>query len=111
MPIVNVLAADRGDQIGLGYVGLPLVLGFSKASRAIGLDISESKIKELRRGIDFTGEVHGDELQASDAEFTSDPRMLQKADVIIVCVPPRSTVTTGRIMARCWRRRARSART
>jgi UDP-N-acetyl-D-galactosamine dehydrogenase len=114
MPIVNVQVADRGDEpltkdhlrlvtdeppplpdaatcrvavIGLGYVGLPLVLGYAKASRAIGLDISASKIEELRRGIDFTGEVHGDELKAADALFTTDPRCLSDADVIIVCVP------------------------
>jgi threonine dehydrogenase-like Zn-dependent dehydrogenase len=44
--------------IGLGYVGLPLTLGFSKASRAIGFDISEGKISELREGIDLTGEAN-----------------------------------------------------
>lgn len=73
--------------IGLGYVGLPLVLGYAKASRAIGLDISASKIEELRQGIDYTGEVHGDELKAADALFTTDPHRLSDADVIIVCVP------------------------
>ncbi len=80
-------ASCRVAVIGLGYVGLPLVLGFAKGSRAIGLDISQSKIDELRRGIDFTGEVHTDELKAADAYFTTDPYALREADVVIVCVP------------------------
>jgi UDP-N-acetyl-D-glucosamine/UDP-N-acetyl-D-galactosamine dehydrogenase len=73
--------------IGLGYVGLPLVLGFSKASRAIGFDISEGKIGELRRGIDLTGEANPEDLRDCDVEFTTSPAALATADVIIVCVP------------------------
>ncbi|WP_373503251.1 nucleotide sugar dehydrogenase [Aestuariivirga sp.] len=114
MLVNTLLVADRGDEphlkdhlrlitepppplpdaatcrvavIGLGYVGLPLVLGFAKASRAIGLDISKSKIEELRRGIDFTGEVNGEELRVADADFTTDTYALREADVVIVCVP------------------------
>ncbi len=63
------------------------MLGYAKASRAIGLDISAQKIDELRRGIDFTGEVNGEELRAADAEFTTDTAALKEAEVIIVCVP------------------------
>lgn len=80
-------ATARVAVIGLGYVGLPLVLGFAKASRSIGFDINAQKIAELQRGIDFTGEVVLDELRAADAEFTTDPRALADADVILVCVP------------------------
>ncbi len=80
-------ATSRVAVIGLGYVGLPLTLGFSKASRAIGFDISESKIAELRKGIDLTGEVNPEDLRGSDAEFTTSPTALQNANVIIVCVP------------------------
>jgi UDP-N-acetyl-D-glucosamine/UDP-N-acetyl-D-galactosamine dehydrogenase len=80
-------ASARVAVIGLGYVGLPLVLGFAKGSRAIGFDINQQKINELKKGLDFTGEVNLDELKAADAEFTLDPRALGDADVIIVCVP------------------------
>jgi UDP-N-acetyl-D-glucosamine/UDP-N-acetyl-D-galactosamine dehydrogenase len=73
--------------VGLGYVGLPLVLGFSKASRAIGFDISESKIQELGQGIDLTGEANPEDLRGCNVDFTTSPDMLSQADVIIVCVP------------------------
>ncbi len=73
--------------IGLGYVGLPLTLGFSRNSRSIGFDINTQKIAELRAGLDFTGEVKLDELKNINADFTSDPKFLANADVIIVCVP------------------------
>jgi UDP-N-acetyl-D-glucosamine/UDP-N-acetyl-D-galactosamine dehydrogenase len=73
--------------IGLGYVGLPLVLGFSKASRAIGFDISESKISDLKVGIDLTGEANIEDLRTGDVEFTTSAESLAQADVIIVCVP------------------------
>lgn len=73
--------------IGLGYVGLPLVCGFSKNSRAIGLDISSDKIAELKNGYDATGEVTGTELAEAQVDYTSDTSDLASADVIIVCVP------------------------
>ena len=72
--------------IGLGYVGLPLTLGFSKNSRSVGFDINAQEIAELRAGLDFTGEVKLDELKNINADFTSDPKFLANADVIIVCV-------------------------
>ncbi len=73
--------------IGLGYVGLPLVLGFSKASRAIGFDISAGKIAELHKGIDLTGEANPEDLRDCNVEFTTSQSCLKDADVIIVCVP------------------------
>lgn len=73
--------------IGLGYVGLPLTLGFAKGSRAIGFDINEGKVSELKQGLDFTGEVTGTELKEANAEFTTDASALKNADVMIVCVP------------------------
>jgi UDP-N-acetyl-D-galactosamine dehydrogenase len=73
--------------IGLGYVGLPLVLGFAKGSHAIGFDINVGKVAELNNGIDFTGEVTNTEIKEADAEFTTDAACLKKADVVIVCVP------------------------
>lgn len=80
-------ATARVAVIGLGYVGLPLTLGFAKGSRAIGFDISEKKVAELKSGIDFTGEVNSSELTEADADFSTDPAVLAAADVVIVCVP------------------------
>ncbi|MGI9355216.1 MAG: nucleotide sugar dehydrogenase [Rhizobiaceae bacterium] len=80
-------ATCRVAVVGLGYVGLPLICGFSKASRAIGLDIDEAKIDELRHGEDRTGEVTAIELGEADAEYTTDPAALAQADAILVCVP------------------------
>ena len=73
--------------IGLGYVGLPLVMGFAENVQAIGFDISNDKLEELRHGVDHTGEVNGDELAQADVLYTSNPQDLADADVIIVCVP------------------------
>lgn len=73
--------------IGLGYVGLPLLLGYARNSRAIGLDVNVQKVKELQQAIDFTGEVQTEELRNVNADFTTDASELKAADVIIVCVP------------------------
>lgn len=85
--------------IGMGYVGLPLALEFSKiqkckrtghpmARRVIGFDINEQRLNELRSGIDCTHEANTSELLAAEMlEFTSDPSKLEKADVFVVTVP------------------------
>ena len=38
--------------IGLGYVGLPLALEFSKKKKVIGFDINNTRINELNSGVD-----------------------------------------------------------
>jgi UDP-N-acetyl-D-glucosamine/UDP-N-acetyl-D-galactosamine dehydrogenase len=80
-------ATARVAVIGLGYVGLPLTLGFAKGSRSIGFDINVGKVAELNNGQDFTGEVNNSELKEANADFTTDASALKDADVIIVCVP------------------------
>jgi UDP-N-acetyl-D-galactosamine dehydrogenase len=80
-------ATARVAVIGLGYVGLPLTLGFAKGSRSIGFDIDAKKIDQLKNGIDFTGEVTGEDLRAGDVEYTTNPAELKNADVVVVCVP------------------------
>ena len=40
--------------VGLGYVGLPLAVEFSKKYKVIGFDIRASRVEELRRGEDRT---------------------------------------------------------
>ncbi|MEM8749145.1 MAG: nucleotide sugar dehydrogenase [Pseudomonadota bacterium] len=87
-PVALPNPADcRVAVVGLGYVGLPLICGFSAASRAIGIDIDKEKIAELNRNEDRTGEVTGTDLAEADAEFTTDASALAEADSILVCVP------------------------
>ena len=49
--------------IGLGYVGLPLSLQFSKKYKVIGLDINSNRINQLKLFNDFTNEVDEDQLK------------------------------------------------
>ena len=74
--------------IGLGYVGLPLVVEFGKQMRTIGFDISEAKVAACRDGVDPSRELDGAALKAAtQAIYTSDPRLLGEADIVVVAVP------------------------
>lgn len=48
--------------IGLGYVGLPLTIEFSKFFTVVGFDIDKNRIDDLRNGIDKTKEVNTNSL-------------------------------------------------
>ena len=43
--------------IGLGYVGLPLAIEFSKKFKVIGFDTDKKRINELQNGYDKTNEI------------------------------------------------------
>ncbi len=73
--------------VGLGYVGLPLAAAFGRQVPVIGFDISESKIAELRRGYDSTGELNEADLAATRIDYTTDAKRLKEASFIIVTVP------------------------
>jgi len=51
--------------IGLGYVGLPLSIAFSKKYEVIGIDNDRKRIKELNNFIDYTNEVKKEDLRNS----------------------------------------------
>lgn len=74
--------------VGLGYVGLPLAVAFGKQVATIGFDLDQRKLENYRQGIDPSGEVSVEELQAAaQLEFTNDPTCLAEAEAIIVAVP------------------------
>jgi len=73
--------------VGLGYVGLPLAAAFGRVAEVIGFDISEKKVAELRKGLDTTGELSGEELVSTRIDFTLDPARLKEASFLIVTVP------------------------
>ena len=43
--------------IGLGYVGLPLAIEFSRLYKVVGYDKNNQRVSELNKGIDKTNEV------------------------------------------------------
>ncbi|PTM10944.1 MAG: nucleotide sugar dehydrogenase [Bacteroidetes bacterium] len=55
---------DRITIIGLGYVGLPLAVEFSKQYHVVGFDINTTRTTDLQQGTDFTLEVEPSELKA-----------------------------------------------
>ncbi len=73
--------------LGLGYVGLPLMVGFADNARTIGFDIDQDKIEALREGIDSTEMTTKEELSRANMEYSYDVNVLQEADVLVVCVP------------------------
>lgn len=73
--------------VGLGYVGLPLAMGFASKRQTFGFDINERRIEELKRCFDSTGEVTEEELKRANLEVSSDPSVLNGAEFIIVGVP------------------------
>lgn len=74
--------------IGLGYVGLPLVIEFSKTREVVAFDINQSRIQSLKDGIDSTLEVSQADLNdAKNIRFTSDESDLKGCGIFIITVP------------------------
>lgn len=84
--------------IGLGYVGLPLALGFVEAGvRVTGVDSSEARVAELNDGHspieDISDERLGAALAAGFRAVAPDPEVIRAADAVFVCVPTPVTAT------------------
>lgn len=73
--------------IGLGYVGLPIALGFAKKIKVIGFDINEERVEMMRNGVDPSNELTSDEFENSDIHFTTKIEDLKDASFFIVAVP------------------------
>ena len=73
--------------IGLGYVGLPLAIEFSKVREVVGYDINASRIELLQKGQDNNFELSKKDLLNSKIKFTADFNELRDVDFFIVTVP------------------------
>lgn len=74
--------------LGLGYVGLPLAVEFSKKFEVVGFDINQARVDELKGGTDSTLEVSEKELaEAKTLTYASDKSILSSCNVFIVTVP------------------------
>ncbi|HET7931463.1 MAG TPA: Vi polysaccharide biosynthesis UDP-N-acetylglucosamine C-6 dehydrogenase TviB [Rhodanobacteraceae bacterium] len=80
--------ATRLAVIGLGYVGLPLAVGFGRQLPTLGFDVNTARIDELRQQRDHTLETTAAELtSATQLKFSHDPGELKTCNVFIVTVP------------------------
>jgi UDP-N-acetyl-D-galactosamine dehydrogenase len=80
--------SERIAVIGLGYVGLPVALGFARHfPGTVGFDIHEEKVRELAAGHDRNGEISKEELLGAGLKVTSDPAALKGATFFVVAVP------------------------
>ncbi|MCX8113080.1 MAG: nucleotide sugar dehydrogenase [Bacteroidia bacterium] len=73
--------------IGLGYVGLPVAISFSRHFPVIGYDISSKRIAELQAGYDRNGEFSSEILRREGLLFTTQAEELRIANFYIVAVP------------------------
>ena len=79
--------------VGLGYVGLPLAIEFSKVKNCLrtgvplkreitGFDLNKKRIEELRLGLDSTYETEENDLgEFQRINFTSDPKKIKDTDL------------------------------
>jgi len=82
--------------VGLGYVGLPLAVAFAEKFKVIGIDLNDTRVKQLNSGHDFTLEIE-DQLLNSVLDtdnsrnlglfITSDKDFLKDCNIYIVTVP------------------------
>lgn len=80
-------AEEKISLVGLGYVGMPIAVAFSRKVKVIGFDVNERKIELYRSGIDPTNEVGDDVISNCTVEFTADETLLRQARFHIVAVP------------------------
>ncbi len=73
--------------VGLGYVGLPLAVAFSRLYPVVGFDISRERVAALRNGIDHTNEVAPEHLRSAQLTVTDQASDLGGSNVFIVTVP------------------------
>lgn len=78
--------------VGLGYVGLPLALEFSRKNFLVfGIEIDKDRLAHLKKQETYITDISPRELKAAlnSKRFIpyGDFKILKEADVVIVCVP------------------------
>lgn len=83
--IVN--GEEKISLVGLGYVGMPIAVAFSKKVKVVGFDLNAKKIELYKSGIDPTNEVGNEAIKNCTVDFTADETKLKEAKFHIVAVP------------------------
>lgn len=83
--IVN--GEEKISLVGLGYVGMPIAVAFSKKAKVVGFDLNAKKIELYKSGVDPTNEVGDEAIKNCTVDFTADETKLREAKFHIVAVP------------------------
>lgn len=78
--------------IGLGYVGLPLAVELAQAGfEVFGVDIDESRVRQLNQGRSYIQDVPTAEVRALVRKgllhASTDFSVLRRCDTVNICVP------------------------
>ncbi len=78
--------------IGLGYVGLPLAVGFAEAGlHVVGFDKNEQKVSKINNGENYIKDVRDAALRevVNNVTFhaTTDFSQMKECDALLICVP------------------------
>jgi UDP-N-acetyl-D-glucosamine dehydrogenase len=78
--------------VGLGYVGLPLALQFSRSgARVTGIDIDPAKVEALTAGRSYikhiSDESIAEQIASGRLAATADFSAVSAVDAVIICVP------------------------
>ena len=78
--------------VGLGYVGLPLAVEFSRQGfHVTGIDLDGPKISQINAGKSYIGDVPSDEIAKLVGQnllhASSDYNVLAELDTVNICVP------------------------
>ncbi len=78
--------------VGLGYAGLPMAVEFAHAGfTCVGLDVDASRVDAVMRGVSPVSNVSDADIAAlrgaGQLTASTDARVLDSADVAVICVP------------------------
>jgi UDP-N-acetyl-D-glucosamine dehydrogenase len=73
--------------LGLGYVGLPLAVAFSRKYEVVGFDKNEDKIKLLEENKSYIEDIQDSEINLENLHPTTSYEKLIHCDFIIITVP------------------------
>jgi UDP-N-acetyl-D-galactosamine dehydrogenase len=82
-----ILKEEKLAVVGLGYVGLPIALEFSKKIDVIGFDINPDRVDLMKNNIDPSNELVSSDFDNCSIEFTSNLEDLKDVKFFIIAVP------------------------